>query len=271
MINCHFKLGAAEKNYTVYLTQLMRLRQAASHPFLLERCIKDIFDAEDLFALKRRLQVLKKDKRPVYEQIEQWISSSTPDGPNQSSGKASFGRSNFGNKFDFEGFLSEADHERIYSRIVCILCSDLPQDAVKTECGHIFCKGCLEGDMHAQAVSSEFGYTACPKCEKIFENYEPWINPDFKGSDGDAGSERSPSNHPTKQNPRKKDANFKPHIKDSEWLKMCIENNKELLPSSKTVALKAQILHWVNEAPDDKILGKNIFQFFGIFVLTTSK
>ncbi|KFY17587.1 hypothetical protein V492_00568 [Pseudogymnoascus sp. VKM F-4246] len=255
MMNTHFMEGTAEKNYGVYLTQLLRLRQAASHPFLLERCIKDLFDAEDLLALKRRLKRLKKDKRPFYEQIEQWATKPSAGEPNQSTAKAAFGRSGFGNSFNFDGFLSEADHEKIYSRIICILCSDLPQDPVKTDCGHIFCRGCLEGNMHAQADASEFGYTVCPKCEKIFEHYEPWTNPEFKGSDDGAGSEPSTtSSQPTRQNPRKRDANFKPHIKDSEWLKMCIEKKKELLPSSKTTLLKAQILRWINEAPDDKIL-----------------
>lgn len=273
IMNTHFKKGMAEKNYGVYLTQLLRLRQAASHPFLLERCIKDLFDAEDLLALKRRLRRLKNDKRPFYEQIEQWVSNPATTETNQSIGNTRFGRSNFGNNFDFEGFLSEADHEKIYSRIVCILCSDLPQDTVKTDCGHIFCKACLEGNIHAQAVTSESGYTECPKCDKIFEHYEPWTHPDFKGSDEGAGSEGCTSNQPTRQNPRKKDANFKPHIKDSEWLKLCIENPKKLLPSAKTTLFKAQILRWIDEAPDDKILGKNIshfgFPIFRLSVLTT--
>ncbi|KFZ20291.1 hypothetical protein V501_00200 [Pseudogymnoascus sp. VKM F-4519 (FW-2642)] len=257
MMNNHFKAGTAEKNYGLYLTQLLRLRQAASHPFLLERCIKDLFDAEDLLGLKLRLKRLKKDKRPIYEQIELWTSKpATNNETKQSGDSVSFGRSDFGNKFDFEGFLSEADHEKIYARIVCILCSDLPQDPVKTDCGHIFCRACLEGNIHAQAATLEFDYTACPKCEKIFEHYEPWRNPDSRGSDDGAGSERSDpsSGQPTTQTSRRKDANYKPHIKDSEWLKTCIENPKKLLPSAKTIALKAQILHWVHEAPDDKIL-----------------
>lgn len=264
MMNRHFQAGTAEKNYGLYLTQLLRLRQAASHPFLLERCIKDLFDAEDLLALKERLQRLKKDKRPIYEKIEQWFSKPPAGESNESGSSVAFGRSDFGKKFNFEGFLSEADHEKIYSRIVCILCSDLPQDSVKTDCGHIFCRGCLEGNIHAQVATLEFDFTVCPKCDKIFEQYEPWSNPDSKGSDDGAGSEhsRSLSSQPTKQTSKKRDANYKPHIKDSEWLKMCIENPKLLLPSSKTIALKAQILRWVHEAPDDKILSKNISQYF---------
>lgn len=263
MINCHFKEGTAEKNYAVYLTQLLRLRQAASHPFLLEKCVKELFNAEDLLALKRRLQVLKKDKRPIYEQVEQWVSKPATGEPNQNSDKVPFGRSDFGKSFELDGFLSETDHEKIYARYTCILCSDLPTAPVRTDCGHIFCKICLEGNMHTQAATVEFDYTTCPKCDNIFENYEPWHHPCSLGGDGDDEfEEHSTSSQTTRQNSRKKDPNFKPAFKNSEWLKMCIEGDRELLPSAKTIALKAQLLHWAHEAPDDKILSKNICQFF---------
>lgn len=263
IMNNHFREGTAQKNYGVYLTQLLRLRQATSHPFLLEKCIKDLFTAEDLLALKGRLQRLKKDKRPIYEQIEQWTSKAPTGESDQCGGNVAFGRSDFGEKIDFEGFLSEADREKIYARFICILCSDKREDPVQTDCGHIFCRACLEGNIHAQAATLEFNYTTCPKCHKIFERYESYKSPDSKASDDGAGSEnsRSSSGQPTKQNSRKKDANYKPHIKDSEWLQICIENNKKLLPSSKTIALKAQVLRWVYEAPDDKILSKDIYYF----------
>ncbi|KFY43882.1 hypothetical protein V495_03733 [Pseudogymnoascus sp. VKM F-4514 (FW-929)] len=255
MMNINFKAKTAEKNYGVYLNQLLRLRQAASHPFLLERCIKDLFEVEDLLLLRQRLKRLKKDRRPMYEQIDQWASQPATSEQNQGSGKVAFGRSDFGNDFDFEGFLTEADHDMTYARFICILCSDQPQDPVKTECGHIFCRACLEGALHAQAASSEFDYTTCPKCEKIIDGtYEKYESPHFKGSDDGAGSERSTSKQPKGQNPPKKNLNFKPHIKDSEWLQMVLEGSKKLLPSSKAIALKSQILRWIHEAPDDKIL-----------------
>ncbi|KFY34561.1 hypothetical protein V494_06643 [Pseudogymnoascus sp. VKM F-4513 (FW-928)] len=256
MMNGHFREGTAEKNYRSYLTQLLRLRQAVSHPFLLEKCMEDLLTAEDLLALKHRLKRLKKDKRPVYEQIQQWVPEPVTSQPNQTSGNAAFGRSDFGSKIDIEGFLSESDHEKIYARYLCIICSDNRDDPVQTDCGHIFCRACLEGNIHAQAATSESDYTACPKCDKIFEHYEPYKGTDSKPSDYGAGSEhsRSSSGQPSKPTPRKRDPNYKPHIKDSNWLQMCIENPEKLLPSSKTIALKAQVLRWMNEAPDDKIL-----------------
>ena len=260
MINSHFKDGTAEKNYGVYLAQLLRLRQAASHPFLLEKCIKDLFNSEDLIALKKRLRFHKKDKRPIYEQIEQWVSRSATSEPNQSSSKVPFGRSDFGKSFDFEKFLTDVDLQKLYARIVCIVCMGLPEDCVKTDCGHIFCRTCLEGHLHAQAANSELDYTTCPKCEKIFARYEPWSH-GSKSGDSDAGYEEdgSISSQTTRQNSRKKDAIFKPGFKNSEWLKMCIKGDQNLLPSAKMIALKAQILRWTYEAPDDKILSKNIY------------
>lgn len=42
-MNQHFKAGTAQRNYSVWMVQLLRLRQATAHPFLLEYLIKDIF------------------------------------------------------------------------------------------------------------------------------------------------------------------------------------------------------------------------------------
>jgi hypothetical protein len=43
----------------------------------------------------------------------------------------------------------------------------------------------------------------------------------------------------------------------SSWLDMCIGKKTPLLPSAKTIAVKAQILKWLNDAPNDKIISKS--------------
>lgn len=46
-----------------------------------------------------------------------------------------------------------------------------------------------------------------------------------------------------------------PYPGPSKWLNMCkTDKEKYLLPSAKTTSLKAQILKWINEAPNDKII-----------------
>jgi len=44
----------------------------------------------------------------------------------------------------------------------------------------------------------------------------------------------------------------------SGWLDFCVRDKKlQLVPSAKTIALKAQILKWLDEAPNEKILSKS--------------
>lgn len=46
----------------------------------------------------------------------------------------------------------------------------------------------------------------------------------------------------------------------SSWLETCAKSkDKYLPPSAKTVALKAKILNWINEAPNDKIISQYSF------------
>jgi len=42
---------------------------------------------------------------------------------------------------------------------------------------------------------------------------------------------------------------------ESTWLKTIMESEDQYLPpSAKTIALKAKILSWINESPNDKII-----------------
>lgn len=59
-----------------------------------------------------------------------------------------------------------------------------------------------------------------------------------------------------KSSRKTKNDHYKPPVK-SEWLELAEKNPKLLLPSSKTIAVKAQILKWLNEAPEDKIISKH--------------
>ncbi|TDZ15639.1 DNA repair protein RAD5 [Colletotrichum orbiculare MAFF 240422] len=70
-INKDLQDGVAERRILCYLTMLLRLRQASTHPFLLESLIGENFTLEDLRKTMERLRELK-DKKTVYEQIGSW-------------------------------------------------------------------------------------------------------------------------------------------------------------------------------------------------------
>ncbi|EFB22300.1 hypothetical protein PANDA_020623, partial [Ailuropoda melanoleuca] len=46
---------------------------------------------------------------------------------------------------------------------VCPICQELPKEAVSTDCGHLFCRGCLAQHV---AKASASGVPCCPLCRK---------------------------------------------------------------------------------------------------------
>jgi hypothetical protein len=50
------------------MVQLLRLRQCTSHPFMLERTIKDCWTLEDVDEMKSKMKRLRTISKPFYEQ-----------------------------------------------------------------------------------------------------------------------------------------------------------------------------------------------------------
>jgi hypothetical protein len=252
-INRHFQAGNAQKNYGVFLAQLGRLRQATAHPFLLEQCFRDIFTSEDLIQIRERLTELGESAKPLYEQIKQWVTE-----PNVE--KVPFGVNTFGTAFDMSKFLGKLDGEEALNHMVCRLCGDLPFEPQITECNHIFCGDCLTNEMHRQAAESEEPLAKCPTCEKTFQKMRPYQGTDWNGVEpnSDSDSDEELAGGKKKRRRQKKDGPYKLHIPNSKWLNMVINSKAELLPSAKMIAMKAKILTWLKEAPDDKILSKSL-------------
>ncbi len=70
-VNVFFQKGTAGANYSTFLVQLLRLRQMTSHPFMLERTIKELWTLEDIQTLRRELEALRDDEPvPFYTQIK---------------------------------------------------------------------------------------------------------------------------------------------------------------------------------------------------------
>ncbi|WDK17116.1 SNF2 family domain-containing protein [Colletotrichum graminicola] len=70
-LNHDLEEGTAVVRIRFYLVMLLRLRQAATHPFLLESVMRDHFSLEDLRATKEKLEALK-GGATVYSQIGPW-------------------------------------------------------------------------------------------------------------------------------------------------------------------------------------------------------
>ena len=107
----------------------------------------------------------------------------------------------------------------------------------------LFRSDCIEGRI-LQLRKSVIPHYACPQCETLVSEANPFLD----------GDKEAPSTLPrqAKSSQKSKD-NHKPPV-DSDWLRLCEKNPQLLLPSSKTIAIKAQMVKWLNEAPDDKII-----------------
>lgn len=101
--------------------------------------------------------------------------------------------------------------------------------------------------MGGQPANRDVARYECPQCYGLVTQYKPY-----------ASAQEDATAATSKQTKRKnkKDDNWKPPVK-SEWLEMCETDPRLLLPSSKTIAVKAQVVKWLNEAPEDKILSKS--------------
>ncbi|KAK0112612.1 hypothetical protein ONS95_014355 [Cadophora gregata] len=276
-LNAFFKKGDASRNYGFFMVQLLRLRQCTSHPFMLERTIKESWTMEDVQELKTRMTKIKTANRPFYEQCQLWVETSEA---HRAEARARgevvpddemlpFGQSSFGHTFDMEQPLGTLDEGELYKRVTCSLCSDVPTEPLKTDCGHVFCKDCIDTFVNA-LVAQENEYMTCPECNRIFDKTTPVINPLIDDGDTTSSSSRRRSKNKGKGKGRegqeeidpKKDffsrgrdlMGFEPMTNDSTWIsKSDREPGFVLTPSTKTTALKALLLKGFEEAPLDKV------------------
>lgn len=139
------------------------------------------------------------------------------------------------------------------------------------QCGHIFCKECIESYIHGRTATSGIveDFLSCPSCDRLFETVTP-VNPPSSSSNlqpdstspsaarsrtGTPGS-RSKKYKDTHKGTKGKDASgFEPHTMYSSWLERSDTNPDEfpLTASAKTTALKAILLRGFTEAPFDKV------------------
>ncbi|KAH8594411.1 SNF2 family N-terminal domain-containing protein [Bisporella sp. PMI_857] len=271
--------------YANFLVQLLRLRQCTSHPWMLEQTIKDAWTSEDVTELRSKLRRLKMTDTPFYEQCQLWVSQSKQEINDAQAARdrgedvpetfpaMPFGRGNFGHEFKMDKALETLNDAEMFARVVCAICSDMPQSPKITDCGHIFCEECITTYMHKMVAEYEDHTFSCPSCDKMFTDLLPYSGPRMM-DDGDFSPEPSPeTNRPgsTKQprrsiynkkkpprypNSKGRDAlGFEPLTLSSAWLTRSDRDDKfPLTPSAKTTALKAILLKGFKEAPADKVV-----------------
>ena len=138
------------------------------------------------------------------------------------------------------------------------------------QCGHIFCKDCIDTFCHA-LIAQESEYMTCPECNRIFQEIERVVSSalgDDEGGSSAASRRRSKSKGKGKGRESQEEVDPKidkfskgrdlmglePITNDSSWVsKSDREEGFSLTPSTKTTALKALLLKGFEEAPLDKV------------------
>ncbi|RDW80387.1 hypothetical protein BP5796_05085 [Coleophoma crateriformis] len=274
IINMRFARGSAQNSYGYFLVQLLRLRQCTSHPFMIEQTIKECWNAEDLAELKSKLKKIRSEGlQKVYDQCKLWMDEAqvNPDKVDpMDGGSFNFGEGDYGHEFKMQKYLKKSDgfdEQAFMDRVVCNLCSDVPQDPQITDCSHIFCKECLTGYMHRRAAE-DLDYTECPTCQLIITSTQPYRDANLQFPDDDAvgsqvgGSQNRDGGENGSWAKRSRRAyghgmdalGFEPTTRTSRWLDQSDADQAPLLPSAKTTALKAKLLKWFYEAPNDKVV-----------------
>ncbi|KAI9822957.1 MAG: hypothetical protein M1826_000339 [Phylliscum demangeonii] len=183
-INTYYKDKVIGKYYGNVLISVLRLRQATSHPLLLQKLIQERFTLEDVRRLEARLNRIV-EGRPFLRRLRDWLVESKKQSSNPpASGSTEpaqepipddslFGRSSFGSNFGLKRYLENLDEEQLLQRSVCRICMDLAENPQITNCKHVFCKGCIERAC-IEAASSGSDYTECPTCLYAFTDLVPY-------------------------------------------------------------------------------------------------
>ncbi|KAH7063453.1 SNF2 family N-terminal domain-containing protein [Macrophomina phaseolina] len=165
-----------------------------------------------------------------------------------------------GRKFNFAKYLKDLRTgerwEELRERTLCVVCHENPEEPYVTACYHIYCRECLELHQH-ECAKDGMDYTRCRRCQIEYT----WAHPcdEFEldsiisdAEDAEINATAAPVNRWRKR--MKKNKGKRRRGDDVEITRTWIERHGTVLPSAKTVAIKAQILNWLEDDPACKIL-----------------
>jgi SNF2 family DNA or RNA helicase len=156
----------------------------------------------------------------------------------------------FGKKYDFSPYLDSLktgeSWEKTKKRAKCGYCDKAPVQPWLLSCKHLICSSCLE-DSNMQAAEVGKDRSACKVCGVV-----PISLIEFEIEEDDpfeavAQGTRSKAAKKAKNQQNRQD---RENISD-DWLALA---GPDVLPSAKTLAIKAQILNWRKEDPNVKVI-----------------
>jgi hypothetical protein len=256
------KQAEKKKALKAFVTLALRLRQAATHPYMLFGLMRDFFEAEDIRFIRielARIQAANPNRKFV-DQIGRYLAEMETQ---------PFGRSKFGKEsnFNLDLQLEKLEKTKHMGVQTCRMCSGEIISPRKTRCGDVFCRECLE-NLIQEAREQHYDRVVCPTCKRKHDLTGPksiMIDLPVGAKVGPSQARRSGYNN-ARNNPNYSpdqpgnDANgFQPlGIEDAAGFLNESDTNIALnmAPSSKLARVKDIILDWQRKYPDDKIIGK---------------
>jgi SNF2 family DNA or RNA helicase len=158
----------------------------------------------------------------------------------------------FGKEYNFKPFLESLktgeSWEKAKKKARCSWCNKPPKNPMIASCGHLICNQPCWEDCGIAAAEVEKEHIPCKACGVTPTTWQPF-EADGEDSfvDGVATGTRSKAAQKAAGQKKAKDA----EDISSDWLSLA---GTEVLPSAKTMAIKAQILNWKKEDPKVKII-----------------
>ncbi|KAL8754250.1 MAG: hypothetical protein Q9199_004477 [Rusavskia elegans] len=262
--------GSLEKRYRSVLHMLLRLRQMTGHPFMLQDIIEKMFQVEDiekLLALEVSIDIAPDDpSRNMLNIMKTMIRAKTSPGsaspgivsdttPSESS--SAIIEDDFNSQADaaeplifrfkqyLQGLVQGQNWTEMKARSLCHKCGDVPEVPHVTDCFHLYCFECLRALEQEAAIEGE-EHAACYECGKRFQ--------EARSCTGIAELEMEPPIRAGAAGSKIFGSNLTPNRNSEKETMRWINFGGEVLPSTKTAAVVAQIEDWQRVEPDKKII-----------------
>lgn len=187
--------------------------------------------------------------------------SSTAAGPSTEgssppSSAAEMGRGRaFGLTYDFRKYLrqlrSGKQWDELQDRTLCYKCRQNPALPWITSCYHVYCKECLE-EMQWEASQKDEDRAKCMECASVYTEVKPCGDIDFEEllDNEDSPSETDHSQQSAKPSGKRGKNKKAPEVQPRDWIALA----GDMLPSVKTIAIKAQLLNWLEGDSGVKVI-----------------
>ncbi|KAL2021120.1 hypothetical protein VTK56DRAFT_7539 [Thermocarpiscus australiensis] len=224
-------LKAQSKSWLLYV---LRLRQAACHPFLLETLMKTLFEVEDIRRLIQQLSRIQTNTAFI-NQIGRW------------------------SEFDMIRHLERVndlkEHDQEEVRDLCRRCGSIPEDPFQPECGHVFCRDCIESYIAEEGEGAKKRHR-CRNCSRLVANIRASLPAITGGSSvGKGGPRRGPLS--MKHRERGDDLNRIQPVANNKSMFLA-ESDRDpslpLTPGAKTIVLKNIIVEWRRLHAEDMVI-----------------